>query len=239
MIALLPAPALAIVNAEDLDLSIDHDGAAGKIEGSLSGSSGNSNTLRGEAGGRLIWRHGAHLEMLVGSAAYGKSRGVRNSNKSFAHLRHRYRWNDHWALEGFAQVQQDEFAHLKLRTLFGGGLRWSGRQQAWSWHVGLGSFYEREALRGSASVTRLWRASSYLALAYAPSKQLRLQNTLYYQPAWKDRADYRLLDDAALLVGLAEHLDLKLTLELAQDSRPPAGIARTDIAYKTGLSYRF
>ncbi len=238
----IPMPALAIINAEDLDLSIDEDGVAGKLGFSVNGSSGNSNRLNGEANGHLIWRHAQHTEMLVGSISYGKSRGVRNSNKSFAHLRHRYAWSKAWDLEGFTQAQQDEFARLKLRVLLGGGVRWTYQNHGLVGHIGLGGFFEREALRaaaGLAPTSQLWRGNSYLALKYAFNDRVRLQNTLYYQPAWKDTADYRLLDDAALNVALSDSLDLKLVLEISQDSRPPAGVKSTDINYKTGLSFRF
>jgi len=240
---ILPLQARAIVNAEDLDLNIDGNGVAGKMDASLNGSSGNSNKLGAEATGRIIWQHDRHLEMLVGSYSYGKSRSVRNTNKAFVHFRHRYAWSDTWALEGFAQAQQDEFSRLKLRTLVGGGLRWSYQRQHWAFHIGLGSFYEQEKLRSTANnnppATRLWRANSYLALRYKINKRIRLQNTIYYQPAWKDRADYRLIDDAAVHIALADNLDLKLVVEIAQDSSPPAGIKRSDISYKTGLSFHF
>ncbi len=237
-----PTTALAIINAEDLDLSLDTDGVAGKLEASLSGSSGNSNKLRGQTSGRVIWRHAQHLDMLVGSFSYGKSRGVRDTNKSFAHLRHRYAWNHTWGLEGFLQAQQDEFARLKLRLLLGGGLRWSYQHQAWEWHIGLGSFYERETLLAVVNipaVSHVWRGNTYLALRYAFNKRVRFQDTLYYQPVWRDTPDYRLLNDTALHVALTDHLDLKFVLEIAQDSRPPTGVKNADVNYKTGLSFRF
>ena len=238
----MPTQALAIINAEDMDLTADEDGLVGKLDFSLSGSSGNSVKLTTESSGRLIWQHGQYTNMLVGSFSYGKSRGVRDTNKSFVHLRHRYALTESWGVEGFAQAQKNEFARLKLRTLLGGGVRWSYQLQALSCNVGLGSFYEREALRAgviATPVTRLWRGNSYLALRYAFNGRVRLQNTVYFQPAWKDRADYRLLDDAALHVALSDNLDLKVAMELSQDSRPPAGVKSSDVSYKTGLSFRF
>jgi len=238
----LPTQALAIINAEDLDLSIDDDGMAGKLGFSVSGSSGNSDKMSGEGTARLIWRHGQHMEMLVGSFSYGKSRGVRDTNRSFAHLRHRYAWSDRWGLEAFAQAQRDEFSRLNLRTLMGAGGRWSYQKHGLAMHVGVGSFYEREALRSVgviAPVTRLWRGSTYLALRYLFNARIRMQNTIYYQPAWKDPTDYRLLDDVALHIALNDSLDLKLVIEVGQDSRPPAGVKSSDVSYKTGLSYHF
>ncbi|RLL55591.1 DUF481 domain-containing protein [Mariprofundus sp. EBB-1] len=242
MCYIFPVQALAIINAEDLDLSMDDNGVAGKMDFSVSGSSGNSDKMSSEASGHLIWRHAQHLEMLAASINYGKSSGVRDTNKSFVHFRHRYAWNEMWGLEAFTQAQQNEFAHLKLRTLFGAGGRWSYQSHGLSMHVGVGSFYEREVLRvvaNIAPVTRLWRGNAYLALGYAFDERIRIQNTIYYQPAWKNPGDYRLLNDTALNVALNDRLDLKLVIEAAQDSQPPAGVNKSDVSYKTGLSFRF
>jgi putative salt-induced outer membrane protein YdiY len=87
--------------------------------------------------------------------------------------------------------------------------------------------------------TRLWRGNIYFAWRFAANDRIRFQNTIYYQPAWKDTADFRVLDDAAISITLTKQLDLKLSLEVAHDSLPPAGIRQTDISYKTGLELRF
>ena len=241
LLLLTPLQAWAIINAEDLDLVVKGEGVGGKVGFSLSGNSGNSEKVTGEASGRLLRRGGDHTTMFVASYAYGKSRGLRDTNRSFAHLRHRYALDATWAVEAFGQAQQNEFALLKLRTLLGGGLRWSQQKDGFSLAVGLGSFYEREELKPAANepVTSLWRGNSYLSLYYALNERIRLQNTLYYQPAWSDVADFRLLDEAALNISLTDTLDLKLVIEIANDSRPPVGIKDSDISYNTGLEYRF
>ncbi|PJC70876.1 MAG: hypothetical protein CO017_03090, partial [Zetaproteobacteria bacterium CG_4_8_14_3_um_filter_59_5] len=132
----------------------------------------------------------------------------------------------------------------KLRTLLGGGLRWGQRDDGWKVYLGLGSFYERETLRGTAANaasprTRLWRGNAYGTLFYAINERVGLQNTVYFQPAWKDTADCRLLENAGMTVNLTEQLDLRPSIEVEKDSRPPAGIKPTDTSYKTGFEYRF
>lgn len=238
---LVPHVALAIVNAEDLDLNIEEDGFVGKVGLSVSGSSGNTEKINGEGSLRLLWKYGDHTNMLVGSGAYAKSSGNRDTNKSFAHFRHRYAVDQIWAVEAFTQAQQNEFARLKLRTLYGGGLRYSREISEHSIHLGLGSFYEQEKLRAVANApdTRLWRGNFYFAWRFKASDRIRFQNTVYYQPAWKDIADVRMIDDAAISIALTKQLDLKLSLEMSHDSRPPVGIRQTDISYKTGLELRF
>ncbi|MDX8403908.1 MAG: DUF481 domain-containing protein [Mariprofundaceae bacterium] len=238
---LAPHTAWAIVNAEDLNLNIEEDGFIGKAGVSVSGSSGNTDKVNGEGSLHLLWKHGEHTDMLVGSYAYGKSRGSIDTNKSFVHLRHRYALDRIWAVEAFAQAQQNEFTQLKLRTLYGGGLRYSREGSQHTIHLGLGSFYEQERLRTEAKTpdTQLWRGNIYFAWRFVINEQIRLQNTVYYQPAWKDTTDFRVLDDAAVSIALSQHLDLKLSLEVAHDSLPPVGVKQTDISYKTGLELRF
>jgi len=241
LLLLAPYTALAIVNAEDIDLNIEDNGFVGKAGISINGSSGNTDKINGEGSLRLLWQHGSHANLLVGSYVYGKSRGNIDTNKSFAHLRHRYALDRIWAVEAFAQAQQDEFARLKLRTLYGGGLRYSREVSNFAIHLGVGSFYEQEKLRAAARSpdTRLWRGNIYFAWRFAANDRIRLQNTVYYQPAWKDTADFRVLDDAAIRIALTHQLDLKLSLEVAHDSLPPAGVRQTDVSYKTGLELRF
>ncbi len=236
-----PASAMAVINAEDSVLSSDKEGLGGNIGLSVNGNSGNSEKVNADINGKLIWRHGAHTELLLGGFNYGQSRGTRNSNKSFIHLRHRYALDPSWDLEAFGQAQQNEFSSLKLRTLFGGGVRWSlYEEKVWVLHIGLGSFYEREQLStGHVPKTTLWRINSYAALNYAIKDGIYFHNTIYYQPAWKDRADFRLHDDAALNISITDRIDLKLSLQLEHDSQPPAGVKGTDIYYKTGLEVHF
>ena len=240
ILLLLPSQALAIINAEGFGINRDQQGFNGKLSASLNGSSGNTVKITSELGGRAAWLSGAHTGLLIGSYAFGKSRGVRDTNKTFLHTRYRFALDSAWAVETFAQAQKDEFARLKLRTLFGGGIRWSREWNRGIVAWGAGSFYEIEKLRRSTTGvisprTRLWRINSYGSLAYQPNDQITLMNTLYFQPAWRDRADYRLLESASLAVKLAEHLDLRLSLDLAKDAKPPAGVKAVDASYKTGL----
>lgn len=241
---ILPVNAFAIINAEGLGIATDSEGLNGKASLAMNGSSGNSSRISGEAAGRLALVHGAHTEILVGSHAYGKSRGVRDTNKSFLHLRHRYALDDALDLEAFGQAQRNEFARLKLRTLLGGGLRWGRQEDGWRMYLGLGSFFESETLRGTAAnpappAARLWRGNAYATLFYALNEHVSFQNTVYFQPAWKHTADYRLLENAAMSVKLTEQMDLRLSIDVEHDSRPPAGIRPADTSYKTGLEYRF
>lgn len=237
----LPTQAFAIVNAEDTTLLTDEEGLVGKIALSADGNRGNVVTNGFEGSSLFRLKHGKDTEILAVNYKLSQSRGVRDANKSYLHLRHRHALNKDWALEGFGQTQQDEFANLKLRALLGGGVRWSQKREIWRFHLGLGTFYEYEKLRKSVGRDKstLWRASTYMTVDYLLSEQAKLHETIYLQPAWNAMADLRILNDTSLKVSLTEHLALSLTLELSYDSRPPVGTVKNNVSYQTGITYHF
>jgi len=238
---LFPMQAFAIVNAEDTTLLADAEELAGKIALSADGNRGNVVTNGIEASSLLRLKHGKDTEILALNYKQAQSRGVRNANKSYLHLRHRHLLNEAWALEIFGQTQQDEFANLKLRALLGGGMRWSQQRETWSFHLGLGTFYEYEQLRKSvvSDKSYLWRVNTYMTADYLLSEHAKLHETVYLQPAWKAMRDLRILNDTSLKVSLTEHVALSLTLEVGYDSRPPVGTVKTNISYQTGVAYHF
>ena len=71
------------------------------------------------------------------------------------------------------------------------------------------------------------------------NSQLSLISTTYYQPRLSEARDYRALEQAGLAVKITDKLSLKLSLDIAHDSRPPQSIRQTDTSYNTSLSYRF
>lgn len=170
---------------------------------------------------------------------------MQDTNRAFAHLRHTRQYAPRRAWEAFTQAEEDEFTRLGFRGLLGGGLRFTlAESDASSVHLGTGAFYARETLDEAPGLTdggtrNFWRANLYLALRYDISASAGLANTVYYQPETGDLHDYRLLDEAALRVRLTDRLDLKLSLQVTHDSRPPQSVEETDIDYLTGIEYRF
>jgi len=241
-----PASALAIVNVEQAIIGPSEDGFHNRAEVAVDGSSGN--TVKTTARAELLsqWQHGRHAEFLWGQYAYGKSSGVVDTNRYFVHLRHRTMVGERWGVEVFGQIGRDPFARMSLRTLLGGGVRWTLMEKAnkAAVYFGLGAFHEHEKLSPKAGTTdaldsRLWRGNSYLVLKGQLNDHVRLYNTTYYQPAFRDMADYRILEQFSVAVGLAENLDLKLSLDVVHDSKPPQGVRKTDVRYSTGLAVDF
>lgn len=241
-----PFSAQAIVNVEQAIIGQPDEGVQTTLSLLANGASGNTENSSASAEMLSLWQHQEHTEFLQVQYAHGKSRGIVDTNRAFAHVRHRTSISPGWAVEGFLQTGRDTFARLAQRFLFGGGIRkvlfeQNGKAAG---YLGFGAFREHETLNSLSGTTdsgstQVWRASTYLVLKYQVNEQVRLFNTTYYQPAMSETRDNRILDQAAILVKMGENLDMKLSLDFSFDSRPPQGVRKKDIFYSTGLELSF
>jgi len=242
---LVPLPALAIVNVEKAIIGPEADGVSHVANVAVNGASGNTEKSSIKADLLSQWKHQKHTEFLMLRYNYGTSRGKVDSNKSFVHVRHRTDLGRQWAVEALAQVGRDPFSRLSRRTLLGGGLRLTVLEKAGiaAVYLGVGGFYERERLRVTAATSdtnsSLWRSSNYLVLKRRFNEQLRMNSTTYFQPAFGQLKDYRLLEEMSAYVKVMDNIDLKLSLDFSFDARPPQTVKPTDLRYSSGLEVRF
>lgn len=235
----------SIVNIEGVRGAPGEDGLSGRLELSVSGSRGNTEKSGVAAGVRIERRQGRTTDLALAEYAYGESSGARDTNRAFAHLRRTAGFRPRLAAEAFAQAERNEFTRLSFRGLIGAGLRVTLTDSArLRTHVGSGLMYVREtleALEGTsdAGTEHFWRANLYLSVNGDPNDYTRAYNTLYYQPALDHPADYRLLDEAGLIVRLTERIDLRVAVQVAYQSRPPQAVDRTDVDFTTGIEIRF
>jgi hypothetical protein len=246
VLLLLSPAAHAIVNVEQAIIGRPSEGIHTSLDLLVNGASGNTDKSSSRIDLLTLSQHDVHTEFLQLQYAYGKSFGQVDTDHAFAHLRHRTAISAAWAVEGFVQVSRDPFARLTRRTLLGGGMRrvLFEEQNKSAGYLGLGTFYEREILADTLGTSdslreNLWRANTYLVLKRQINDQVRLNNTAYYQPALKDTADYRLLEQAFMLVKMGQNLDLKLSLDITFDSKPPQTVQKRDLIYGTGLEFAF
>jgi putative salt-induced outer membrane protein YdiY len=238
--------AMAIVNAGSAQFGEVEEGWSGSVDIGLDGTSGNTDKFGFRAGGRVHWHRQSHSDLALVSFRYGKSRGRADANKSFAHVRHMQHISPLTTLEGFGQAEKNEFSRLSFRGLIGIGVRRAllADAERGTVYLGLGGMYEDEELQPRTGATdalqsQLWRANLYLILTRRFNEQMRVVSSTYYQPRLNDWGDARLLEQAALLIKLSKVLDLKLSLEVQHDSRPPQQVEKTDISYSTGLELHF
>ena len=245
-LAVLSSSAYAIVNVEQAIIGKPPEGIHTSVDLLANGATGNTDKSSSKADLLTLWQHEQHTEFLQLQYAYGKSRGQVDTDRAFAHLRHRTSISTSWAIEGFVQVGRDPFARLTKRTLLGGGMRrvLFEEDNKSAGYLGLGAFHEEEVLTDTlgtndARESSLWRASTYLVLKHQLNEQVRLYSTTYYQPDLGDTADYRILEQASMLVKMAQDLDLKLSLDISFDSKPPQTVEKRDMLYSAGLEFSF
>ena len=236
----------AIVNVEEMRVQAAQEGFSGNLSFDVNGESGNTDKASAAFGSRAQWKQDAITNFMILNHTYGETDGERDTNKAFFHARHVRQFNPRWAGEGFGQLEQNEFTRLSYRQLLGGGARitLAEEENKKGIFLGLGAFYSREKLDPREGTTdegteSFWRANVYFVFKYALNSQVRVLNMTYYQPAFENFNDYRFLEQVALKVKMAERLDLKLSLEIVHDSRPPQLVEKTDTVYSTGIEYSF
>ena len=243
---LLSSSASAIVNVEQAIIGKPALGIHTSLGIFADGANGNTEKSSSKADLLTLWRHEDDTEYMQLQYAYGKSSGQVDTDSAFALLQHRTDISETWGIEEFVQTGRNPFARLTRRTLLGGGMRWVmfEEENKSVGYLGFGAFHEQEIQTDTLGTddpreVNLWRASTYLVLKHQYNEQVRLYSTTYFQPAFKDTADYRILEQASMLVKMAQNLDLKLGLSVSFDSKPPQTVRKRDLVYSTGLEFSF
>ena len=242
----LPLPAWAIVDIDNAIIRHDNPAFEIKLNLSLSGKNGNSDSQTSSAGGRLQWAKENSISFVVFDTERGDSSGVLSSRNSFIHTRHIARLNDQIDYELFAQMESNEFTRLQLRWLVGGGLRrdFMKNHDGHSLYLGAGAFHATENIEDAISQNeeaeqRTLRVNIYMFNEHQISSSTLVKNTLYYQPDIEAREDYRWLEKFRLEVSMTEILSLVVALDITYDSEPPQGVRKRDLSYMTGLQFKY
>jgi len=239
------APVAAQVNTESFRGSGVQDGVSGSVELSFANRTGNTDLLEGGAGVRVGWRGGPRMVLVVGDLSVGKVRDGTTINRGFLHLRGGRDLNARVMAEGFVPHEYDKFARLSARTLVGAGPRLTlHRSKGFTAHLGLSLMAERERLDVPAGgpdprTETVARASTYLALLAAPAERVGLVNTVYVQPRLGEPDDLRVLEEAALKVGVAGPVSLKVSVTVRYDGAPPVGVKPLDTDVSNRLVWDF
>jgi len=236
----------AIVNMDNLHLGTIPSGTSGSFNLSSSGATGNREQFQISSGFELHNKQSASLQYLAFNYSYGESFSKEDQNKSYLHLRHIHNLERNHTWELFTQVEQNKFSRLNFRGLIGGGYRWNltSPQSKNTSIFGVGAYYSEEYLTHS-SVTneerelQIARGNIYWVFRSKLFDTVSLFNTSYYQPSLRDFKDFRILEIAGLEMPLTKNLQFKIFGEGTIDSKPPIGVRKGDLSYKTGIEYKF
>ena len=235
--------AYGITNIESERIAAPPEGYSGHAELGLAGKQGNTDEIDWELSAKLIHKAGPRTWLGIVGREYGKTNDVKDTDKSFAHLRRVQEISPRRAVEGYTQYRRDEFRDLKDRTLIGGGYRierFTSTPQRLS-AIGIGAFYEyeRELINGLEQSNETVRLATYWTEKRQLNAHVSFTNTLYLQPSLEDASDLRGLDQLSLSVSLVDPISLQVGLEATYDSKPPPGIENTDVEYQLGFRWDF
>lgn len=241
LVLALPLAAFAYESVETDVINTPDPGGRGSIFAILDGRSGNTDRENYTVGGRLDYR-ARETDMFVlvehsHATAFSPEQEVEDS--SWAHAGFRDEFQHALAAEAFVDARKDNFQLLDSRAQLGAGVRFTlnYEQDVRAVYAGLGVLHEWEDQAGFDE--HYWRLNSYAVYKRQINEQLRLLFNLAYQPRLDEGDDYLVATEAALLVKLATHVDLKLGVRWMYDSETPTGIEADDTRYLTSINLHF
>ena len=184
--------------------------------------------------GFIRFKSNKHFILAVGSYHFGKSvsnsQATRIINNNAFHLRYKYQLMDKLGIEIFAQREFNEFLRFENRILLGVGPRFTIiKSKEVDLNIGTAYMFEfdeftqelsSKTFSDSGKKTKTNRLASYLSLHIAINESLKLFSTLFYQPAFDDFSNYRLLSENILIIDISKIVFLKLSYILTYDSIP-------------------
>lgn len=241
---LLISTSHALVSIAPVDIGAK-PGFSGNLSGSVSGKSGNTEKEEYALGGRLQYDEGSrYVAWGVVTYEYGTSEGVKNEDKTYAHLRYIRTLRDgEWCGELFVQTEQDSFRDINDRSLGGAGVRWRFfDSKAWGkGYAGLGAFLEHVSYSRATPDPdeNNRRLNSYVAYTKSFMAASKVSYIGYYQPRFGEYEDFVTSQNLELIVPVYGKLNLSLTFTYGYDSCPPSGVEKRDTAYRTALFWEF
>jgi len=234
--------AYAIITIAPVDIG-EKPGFSGMLKGSFETKRGNTDLDNYSAGLRVQYDNNSSYVVWSDFVfSYGMTSGVKNTNKTYAHLRYihaLYEKSINW--ESFIQSETNEFTKVKHRFLGGGGIRFQNRETVWGKiHAGVGVFYE-----DIAYTTRLdpneksLRINTYFAYTKNFTKESSLSYVFYYQPKADEFSDYITSHGLELNIYVYKQLYINVVFYYDYDSVPAVGVKKEDVTQKTSFIFKF
>lgn len=235
----------AQVNTEKHRTPEDMKGFAGNLE--LNANIKTGNTEKTEVGleGRVDYRTVQTLTFLIFQTDYEWVGGSRSSDKGLIHARYVRNVGERFKMELFGQVNYDKKILIKNRELAGAGLRYKLFNLAnGDIHFGTAYMFEHENYNltetdSHPGVENRSRWSNYLTYYKEFNRNVIFSSVIYYQPAFNDFADTRVLNENHLNVGISGKFSVVVSFRLRYDSKPPDEIKDTDTETRVGVSLGF
>lgn len=243
LMLLLPNFSFSQVNIESIRNKQKEKMFWGETKGSLELQRGNVDITAFDLNFLMHFKNKKHHMFLQSKNSQGQQSDKKFKNNSFVHFRWTWmQWNI-IGLELFTQLQQDEFKSLKIRQLNGGGLRSEiVKKENISLSIGSGAMLDHEVISNKQTSTLL-RSTSYLSMikSFDEKKNNLILLTLYYQPLFTNKKDYRINLEANVRTILISSWNISLdnSINFMYDTKPPDSVLTNDFIIKMGVLVSF
>ncbi len=235
----------AQVNTEKYRTPLETLGFSGYGKIDISAQTGNTDLQEMNLSGRLDWENKSTHIFLIGQGEYGWKDKISFSDQALLHLRYVHSLNSFLKGEIFTQVNYDKAILLDFRSLEGAGLRIKiFKDSVNEFWFGTAYMFEHEKYKLPPNsvhkhVENISRWSNYLSYNLYINDNAQLLSVIYYQPAFSNFNDNRILTETSLLVNITDKLGITAGFNLRYDSKPPDTIKSTDTKTTFGFIYKF
>ncbi len=185
------------------------------------------------------YRYNRHKILAISDLAVIKTPNQDYVNSGYQHLRYGYKLFPRLSAEAFLQAQYNRVLLLDYRYLAGIGPRVRIiKKDRHKLYVGCMYMFEQQSQAFETIKQQNHRMSSYVTFNIGLSK-FDFSSTTFYQPVLNDFENYRIASDNNIDVGINNHFNLKIGVNLLFDTRQPPGVPELVYVIRNGISFRF
>ncbi len=210
------------------------------VEGSIDRQHGNTNLMVLGLNLAARARYERSEWLLNGNHERSSQNSQLIGNRSFAHLRYRYYLSQRLQWEVFAQIAQDRFRLMTVRSLGGTGPRFIPVEfDPLTWTLATSYLYEVERIEGSVDfpngLTRKNHRANFMSSTRVDLEGATIQQTFYLQPLLFDASNIRVLHLLEISFNLNKYLSLRCSLEQSLDTIAPSDVVPFDNRFRASL----
>lgn len=191
---------------------------------------------------RIQYAKDRHLFFIMSEIDFVKAGDSEFLNNGYEHMRYNFALDSvkqRFVIEVFRQSQFNRIQMIKLRSLYGAGIRVNAIQNDTAMLIfGVTPMAEFEYLTDYTE-NRDIRMSAYLATDWQFSPSIGFNAIMYYQPTFRWIQDYRMSIESGLRFRINSYLSYIVNYSLVYDEFPPEGIPRSNWTLRNGLRFRF
>jgi hypothetical protein len=180
------------------------------------------------------------LALLVTDYSLIRAGGSDFTNAGIAHLRFNRKLSERITAEAFVQAQSNKVLRVRFRGLAGAGLRAAVvKAERFRLYAAALPMLEVEELEGASSSVLDGRLSAYGSWTWKAADPVTVVQTTYFQPLFRDAGDFRISSQTDFVFRVSGRFSIVFSMNVASDSRPPAGVARDVYSVRNSFSLDF